>query len=101
MIQLRRILIAIILLAAIGIGILFALQNTEAVPLDLLFFTFAPHSIALWVLVAFALGGVVGLMVSSLYTLRSRAALGSSRRQLARVRAELEALRAKEPADGG
>ena len=88
--QLRRIITVIILLAAVVLGVLFALQNKQAVPLDLLVFSFAPRSLALWVLVAFALGGVAGLLISSVYMLRSRAALGSSRRQLARARQQLE-----------
>ena len=59
-------------------------------------FTFAPRSLALWLLVAFALGGLAGLLVSSFYVLRSRAALSSSCRQLAGARSDLEQLRGKE-----
>lgn len=88
--QLRTIFSILILLAGIALGVLFALQNKQPVPLDLLIFTFAPRSLALWVLGAFALGGIAGLLVSSIYMLRSRAALGSSRRQLTRARTELE-----------
>lgn len=87
--KLRTLLYILILLAGVGLGVLFALQNTQAVPLDLLIYTFSPRSLALWVLGAFALGGIAGLLVSSVYMLRSRAALGSSRRQLARTRTEL------------
>ena len=87
---LRTIFSILILLAGIALGVLFALQNKQPVPLDLLIFTFAPRSLALWVLGALALGGLAGLLVSSIYMLRSRAALGSSRRQLARTKTELE-----------
>jgi len=95
--QLRTLVTAIILLAGVARGVLFALQNPQPVPLDLLFFTFAPRSLALWLLVAFALGGLAGLLVSSFYMLRSRAALSSSRRQLASARSDLEQVRVKEP----
>jgi len=91
--RIRTLLTVIIVLAGIALGVLFALQNREAVPLDILVFTFSPRSLALWVLVAFALGGVAGLLVSSVYMLRSRAALGASRRRLARARVELDQLR--------
>ncbi|MEE4144544.1 MAG: LapA family protein [Halieaceae bacterium] len=91
--QLRTLFTVLVLLAGIALGVMFALQNKQAVPLDMLVFTFAPRSLALWVLVAFALGGLAGLLVSWFYLLRARAALGSSRRQLARTRAELEQLR--------
>jgi lipopolysaccharide assembly protein A len=89
----RTILTVLLLLLAIGVGVLFALQNKQPVPLDLLVYSFAPRSLALWMLVAFGLGGVAGMLVSSLIMLRSRAALGSSRRQLARTRAELDQVR--------
>ena len=88
--KLRTLFYILILLAGLALGVLFALQNTQAVPLDLLVYTFAPRSLALWVLGAFALGGLAGLLVSSMYLLRSRAALASSRRQLARTRTELQ-----------
>jgi putative membrane protein len=88
--KLRTLFYILILLAGLALGVLFALQNTQTVPLDLLVYTFAPRSVALWVLSAFAVGGLAGLLVSSVYMLRSRAALGSSRRQLARTRTELE-----------
>ena len=99
--QLRRIFIVIIVLAALALGVLFALQNKQPVPLDLLIFNFAPRSLALWVLAAFALGGLAGLLISSAYILRVRAALGSSRRQLSRARTELEQLSTTEQKVGG
>lgn len=90
---LRTILTIVILLATIAVGVLFALQNKEPVPLDLLVYSFAPRSLALWVLAAFAVGGLAGMLFSSGILLRLRASLGSSRRQLARARTELDQLR--------
>lgn len=83
---LRKLLTLIILLAVVGVAVLFAVQNKTPVPLDLLVYTFAPRSLALWVLLAFVLGGVGGLLMSSLVLLRSRASLGSARRQLTKAR---------------
>jgi putative membrane protein len=88
--QFRRIITVVVVLAAVFVGVLFALQNREPVALDLLVYTFAPRSLALWVLIAFALGGVAGIAVSSAILLRGRAALASCRRQLAKARKELE-----------
>jgi putative membrane protein len=95
--RLRTLFSLVVLIAGIALGVLFALQNTQPVPLDILVFTFPPRSLALWVLVAFALGGVAGLLVSTVYMLRVRATLGSLRRQLARTRADLDQKRAAEP----
>jgi putative membrane protein len=98
--QLRRFFTLVIVLAAVILGVLFALQNKQAVPLDLLVITFAPRSLALWLLVFFALGGLAGLVVSSLYMLRLRTALGSARRRLARALAELDQLPTRETSPG-
>jgi len=98
--RLRTVFSVLVLVAGIALGVLFALQNTQAVPLDVLVFTFPPRSVALWVLVAFALGGVAGLLVSAAYMLRVRASLGSLRRQLARARAALEQQRVEETGPG-
>lgn len=97
---LRKIVTVLVALAMVGVGVLFALQNKAPVPLDLLVYTFEPQSLALWVLSAFALGGIAGMLVSSVILLRMRTSLGSSRRQLDRTRAELEKLRAAAPAAG-
>lgn len=90
---LRKILTILIVLATIGVGVLFALQNKLAVPLDLLVYTFEPRSLALWVLAAFALGGLLGMLISSVIMVRMRASLGSSKRQLTKARTEVDKLR--------
>jgi putative membrane protein len=94
---LRKLLTVLIALATLAVGVLFALRNSVLVPLDLLVYTFEPQSNALWILVAFALGGVLGMMVSSAILLRTRASLSMCRRQLDRARTELSTLRSASP----
>jgi putative membrane protein len=94
--QLRTIVTAVIVIAAVALGVFFALLNKEPVPLNLIIFSFEPRSLALWLLLAFIFGGLAGVLVSSFYLLRSRAALGASRRQLARARSELGQVRSVE-----
>ena len=94
---LRKLVTVVVLLAMLGIGTLFALQNREPVALDLLVYTFAPQSLALWLLGAFALGGILGMLASSAIILRMRTSLGSSKRQLNRAQGELNKLRAETP----
>jgi uncharacterized membrane protein YciS (DUF1049 family) len=94
---LRKLLTVLVVLAMLAISVLFALQNKVAVPLDLLVYTFDPRSLALWVLFAFALGGVLGMIVSSVILVRTRASLGASRRQLDKAQAEIAQLRSKPP----
>lgn len=92
---LRKLLALILAAAMAAVGVLFALQNAQPVPLDVLFMILPPRSLALWVLGALALGGVLGLLLSSFAVLRLRARLMAARRQIANSQAELDRLRAK------
>lgn len=93
---LRKILTILIVLATVGVGVLFALQNKVPVPLDLLVYTFEPRSLALWILAAFALGGLLGMLISSAIMVRMRASFSSTRRQLVKARAELDKMHSKD-----
>lgn len=97
---LRSLLMLLVVLVMAAAGALFALQNEATVPLDVLVYSFAPRSIALWVLAAFALGGVAGLLMASLVVLRLRARLRLLRRQLGRAQGEAERLRSREIVTG-
>lgn len=99
--HLRKLLTVVVVLATLVLSVLFALQNEASVPLSVLVYTFEPQSVALWVLVAFAIGGALGMIVSSVILVRTRASLGSCRRQLDRALQELRSLRSAGPvADG-
>lgn len=97
---LRNLLYIALVVAMAAVGVLFALQNEMPVPLDLLVMTFEPRSLALWLLIAFALGGVLGMAMSSVLMVRTRASLASANRQLARSKAELDKLRTAGLKDG-
>ena len=97
---LRNLFTVAIVLATVAVGVLFALQNKVPVPLDLLVYTFEPRSLALWVLAAFAVGGVLGMLISSVILVRMQASLATVKRQLAKARAEADKLRDNESAVG-
>lgn len=90
---LRTLVYLLVLLATTAGGVLFALQNSQPVPLDLLVYQFAERSLALWVLAALGVGGVLGLLASGLIILRLRTRLGVARRNLERTQTELNRLR--------
>lgn len=90
---LRGIAGMLVVFAMAAAGVLFALQNETRVPLDLLIYQFAPRSLALWVLAAFALGGVSGLFMSSFVALRLRARMRLLNRQLIKAQSETDRLR--------
>jgi putative membrane protein len=79
---LRNLLVFLFLCSVLLVGMSFAVQNTVAVPLDLLFIQLAERSLALWVLLAFALGGVIGMLTNMGLVLRLRTSLMQARRKL-------------------
>ncbi|MEH6568367.1 MAG: LapA family protein [Halioglobus sp.] len=92
---LRKLLTILVVLATVVAGVLFALQNTALVPLDLLVYTFAPKSLALWVLAAFATGGVLGMLTASGIILRLRTSVLMANKRTAKAMSELDTLRAR------
>jgi putative membrane protein len=99
--HLRKLLTIVVVLATLFVSVLFALQNEAAVPLSVLVYTFEPQSVALWVLLAFVIGGALGMIVSSVILVRTRASLGSCRRQLDRALQELRNQRSAAPVANG
>ncbi len=95
--HLRKFLTVVVVLAALSASVLFALQNEVAVPLSVLVYTFEPQSLALWVLVAFAMGGALGMLVSSVILVRTRVSHGACKRQLDRALQEVRSLRDAAP----
>ncbi len=97
---LRKVVALLVILAMVAVGVLFALQNHQPVGLDLLVHEFAPRSLALWLLAALALGGVLGLLASSVIILRLRGGLAVTRRKLDKTKLELDRLRVAGIKDG-
>ncbi len=77
-----KLLTFILLCSVLLLGMLFAVQNTALVPLDLLVIQLAERSLALWVLLAFAVGGVIGMLTCMGLVLRLRTALMQANRKL-------------------
>ena len=79
---LRNIVYFLIAVAMLALGAMFAVQNEATVPLDLLVIALPERSVALWVLLAFAVGGVLGMLTSLGVILRLRASLLAANRKL-------------------
>jgi putative membrane protein len=58
----RRFLAALFLFLVFFISVGFSFLNTTQIPLSLGFWDFSPKPLALWVISAFALGGLLGLI---------------------------------------
>ena len=77
----RRGLMLITGIAAVALGGLFTMQNTEKVPLDLLVILLPPQPLAIWILIAMTLGVFLGLMSSALLLMGRSAEVRRLRKQ--------------------
>jgi putative membrane protein len=89
----RRVLVILLLLLVLVFGLLFSLQNTQNVPLDLLALQLNERPLAVWLFSAFALGGVVGMLAGSAALLRLQANRYRLRRRLEHCERELSELK--------
>lgn len=90
---LARILAALVMLACFAFGVLFTFQNDTPVSLDLLIVQFSEQWLAVWVLAAFILGGVIGVLVGVSAVLRLKRQGVATKRQLQSANKELDKLR--------
>lgn len=91
--SIRRILIALLLALVLVFGLLFSVSNTQSVPLDLLVLHLNERPLAVWLLAAFALGGVAGMLAGSIALLRLQANRYRLRRRLETCERELSELK--------
>ncbi|MBR9827601.1 MAG: LapA family protein [Oceanospirillales bacterium] len=90
---LKKLIFTLLALMVIGIGILFTIHNTEPVTIDLVFLTLPEASLSLWLIAVFVLGGICGMLLSSMTLLALKARLRNARRQEQSSRKELDKLR--------
>ncbi len=89
----RRVLIAILLLLVLIFGLLFSLQNAQGIPLDLIALQLRERPLAVWLLAAFAFGGLAGLAAGSVALVKLQANRYRLRRRLESCERELSELR--------
>ena len=81
--SLKKLIYFLLVLTTLVLGILFTVQNNTPVPLNLLLIVLPERALALWLLLAFALGGVLGMLTAMGLVLRLRAALSRANKSLA------------------
>ncbi|MBM13723.1 MAG: hypothetical protein CME57_04075 [Halieaceae bacterium] len=82
---LQKGLAVILAIAAVAIGALFSLQNTQSVPLDLIVLKLPPQPIAIWILSSLASGVLIGLSSGAWLALRRAATIRRLRKQRDRL----------------
>ena len=88
-----RVIFALILIVFLLVGIFFAVRNPQPVSLDLIFWQAPESSIALYLLLAFALGAIVAIVASSVVLLRAENHVRVLSRRCTNAQKELDSLR--------
>ena len=89
----KRLVVLLILALVLAGGLLFSLQNSGTIPVDLLVYQTAERPLSVWLFVAFALGGVIGMVVGSLALVQLQTSRLRLRRQLVACEKELAQLK--------
>lgn len=94
--KLTRILIWCFLFFVFIATIMFTFANTQSVELSFGFFSLAPQPIALWVIAAFTIGGITGVLLSLglMKGLRARMEIRRLHAQIAKLERDLVAAQA-------
>ncbi|HIX61512.1 MAG TPA: LapA family protein [Candidatus Halomonas stercoripullorum] len=93
---LKGLILAVILLAVLLVGILFAVNNQQTVPLNLIWLELPAISLSVWLLAALVCGVVLGMLAMLGVWLRLRTSLSRAHRLNRQQRKELDQLRVQE-----
>lgn len=93
---LKGLTFAVILLSVLLVGILFAVNNQQTVPLNLIWLELPAVSLSVWLLAALVCGVVLGMLAMLGVWLRLRTSLARARRLNQQQRKELDRLRVQE-----
>ena len=92
---LQKILIVLLVLVLVLLALVFSLNNQMAVPLNFLVFETRPYSVAMWIILAFVLGALIGVLMATLATVKAKVSRRSLQKKLARTEQILEKERAQ------
>ena len=92
----KGLILAVILLIVLLVGILFAVNNQQAIALNLIWTELPAVSLSVWLLATLTLGVVVGMIAMLGVYVRLRAKLVRSERHNKQQRKELDRLRTQE-----
>ena len=85
----KHLLVIILLLIVVAFGVLFSIQNNATAPLDLLLIQLPEQRVSLWVLLAFIVGGSVGVLMSGAAIVRLKSRVLLLQRKLDKYTKEL------------
>ncbi len=91
----QKILIILLVLALILLALVFSLNNQMAVSLNFLLFETQPHGVAVWIIMAFVIGALFGVLMTMLATVRTSVSRRTLKKRLDRAEQALEKSRAQ------
>ncbi len=92
----KGLLLAIVLLVVLLVGILFAVNNQQAIALNLIWTELPPISLSVWLLTTLTLGVLLGMLAMLGVYVRLKARLARSERHNRQQQKELDRLRTQE-----
>ncbi|MEE3168962.1 MAG: LapA family protein [Pseudomonadota bacterium] len=92
---LQKIILILLVLFLILLALVFSLNNQMAVSLNFLLFETQPHGVAVWIIMAFVIGALVGVLITTLATVRTSVSRRALQKRLDRAEQALEKSRAQ------
>ncbi|TVP59810.1 MAG: LapA family protein [Halomonadaceae bacterium] len=96
MAAMRKVLIILLAIAIIVFVLVFSLNNQQPVALDFFFFETPSAGVAIWILLTFVLGALLGMLFTSLALFRAR--LSRRRAERERVKSDKALTRERQQA---
>lgn len=87
---LQKILLILLVLALVLLALVFSLNNQMAVALNFLVFETQPHGVAVWIIMSFVIGALVGILITMLATFRTSVSRRTLQKRLDRAEQALE-----------
>jgi len=87
---LQKILLILLVLVLILLALVFSLNNQMAVALNFLVFETPPHGVAVWIIMSFVIGALVGVLMTMLATVRTSVSRRTLQKRLDRAEQALE-----------
>ncbi|MBJ6138127.1 MULTISPECIES: LapA family protein [Marinobacter] len=94
MAALQKILLIVLVVILIVVALVFSLNNQMAVSLNFLLFETQPHGVAVWIILSFVLGALVGVLLMLIGSFRSSVSRRNLKKRLERTEQALEKSRA-------
>jgi uncharacterized membrane protein YciS (DUF1049 family) len=92
---LQKIVIILLVLVLILLALVFSLNNQMAVSLNFLLFETQPHGIAVWIIMSFIIGALLGVLIALLATFRTSVSRRTLQKRLNRAEQALDKSRAQ------